>query len=228
MGNLYNYLSLFGRHLWAIAAAGFYFGIDGLIKKWVPEMMPRFEELTRPYRHPLRIIFLIAAVFYSGYAAWDDEHKLRLDAEKQLTQTEAERDEVRRQLNARPLQTNEGQTNKYMNKLPEQQKDMISSLASKQIDRIGRLVIAHYNSPETVLYEQSFIDAFRRSGIQYVDPIINPDGPDQTGVMISCEDTGNITESAKVVIDILQAVNIKTRIIPMLRGPIITEGFTAA
>jgi len=235
MGTLYTYLLAFIQHWWAIVAAGMFFGADEVLqrwgadevlRKWAPNMMERLSEKLRPYRRSLQILFLIGAVFYAGFAAWRDEAVLRVQAEKSLIKAEAERDEAYRQINNLSMQNGPVtptldfySASGYTRPLSPEQKKTIASLGSKEISEIGRLTIVYHSTAETINYVISFIDAFKVSGIDVVEGgSASPDGPEQTGVMLSCENPAELTDAAQRVRKILEAAHIKVRPMPMLRS----------
>lgn len=233
MGDFYTYILVFWPHLWAAILAGALFGADEIGEKWWPEMMPRFREILRPYWLRIRVVVLIGAVFYAGYAAWLDEHKLRVEANQETAKTkqeavraEAERDEARRQLNEKIASYAENPSDmgalwreieelspKRLN--ASQAKTLLPLLAESK-EKIGKLYFGSYHHSDTILFVADILDILRRAGLEIVDDYFTPDRPDQTGVMLTCDTPENPPNSALVVMDIFRKAGVEVSVTQML------------
>jgi len=243
MGTLYTYILAFIQHWWAIVAAGMFFGIDEVLRrwgadevlrKWAPDMMERLNEKVRPYRRPLQILFLIGAVFYAGFAAWRDEHKLRIEAnqetakaQQEVVRAEVERDEARRQLtrqipwemsspSAQPVSP-EMPSADYMETLSPEQASAISTLGANDAEAIGKFVVGYFSTWKTVNLRISISESLTLAGINIDEKSMIPDNPKQTGIMLSCEDTNNITDAGARMERIFKSSGVDIKRIPLLR-----------
>jgi hypothetical protein len=87
MGNFFAYLAAFLPYWWPLVTAGGLLGIDALIRgrwAWGTKQLNRIPARTR--RH-LEFTALLLAVFYAGFAAWQDEHAARELAEHSSSAT---------------------------------------------------------------------------------------------------------------------------------------------
>ncbi len=98
---------------------------------------------------------------------------------------------------------------------PDQSK-IISNLIYENKNIIGKLHFARYLSGNTVMYSGDILDALKRSGVEVVQDIVAPDTPDQTGVMVACDDPNNVPESIKIIIGIFHKADINVNITNML------------
>jgi hypothetical protein len=90
MGEIYLYAKDFLGHWWPLVSAGSLLGLEEYVERCWRSGAENLKKIPDARRKQARIAALLLASFYSGYLAWDDEHKARLEAESKVpTKTEA-------------------------------------------------------------------------------------------------------------------------------------------
>ncbi|HYA74945.1 MAG TPA: hypothetical protein VEF36_17510, partial [Roseiarcus sp.] len=82
MGDIYLYAVAFIPKLWPLVSAGGLLGFEEFAERywlWASRWLKRIPEKRR--RH-IKVATLFFATILSGFLAWSDEHKARLEAER--------------------------------------------------------------------------------------------------------------------------------------------------
>jgi signal recognition particle subunit SEC65 len=66
------------------------------------------------------------------------------------------------------------------------------------------------------MYSDAILDALKRSGLEITEDIINPDTPEQTGVMVACDNPEEPSDSARAIIGVFKSADIDVTITNML------------
>lgn len=170
-----------------------------LPRKWwekVDAKIPKAE------RRRLLLWLCALAFIYASFSAYDDVNK-RL----RLAQERSQSTPIPFELPVMPPP---------IKKITPEQAKTISVMASKIRSDLGRLVVGAYLSGDNVHYSISLVDALMRAGIEVNEVNMAPDDPAQTGVMIACDDPGNMPDAVKKLKSIFTQAGIDIKTIPML------------
>jgi hypothetical protein len=202
---------------WSVVVTGGVLVIEQFLELVLPKKLWEKVDAKIPKVERRRLLLWLCAFafIYASFSAYDDVNK-RL----RLIQENNQSAQNRNDFPAAPSQQADFYSiSGYARPLSQNQTKIISSLGAKDVSEIGRLTIFYYSTAKNINYIISFVEAFKLSGIEVVDAgSASPDGPDQTGVMLSCAGPGNLTDPALRVRKILQAAHIDARAVPMLRS----------
>jgi hypothetical protein len=87
MAELYLYIWTFLHQWWPVVAAGIYLGADEAARTWYPRVAAYLDKVPGFWRRRIATAVLVGTVFYAGFAAWHEEHELRVKAELVANQT---------------------------------------------------------------------------------------------------------------------------------------------
>jgi hypothetical protein len=91
MAEFYEYCGSFLSHWWPLVSAGAFFGIDEVAKRHWSWLNTYLDTISARKRRSCEVVAIILAIFWSGYAAWDEERINLLNSEKQRVNSETQR-----------------------------------------------------------------------------------------------------------------------------------------
>jgi hypothetical protein len=139
------------------------------------------------------LLFICAIAFiYASFSAYDGVNKrLKLAQEKDTP----------------PI---------WMKTLSAQQAKTLAYQAAQNKQKIGPLYFGRYLHKSTLMYSDVILDALKRSGLEITEDLIAPDTPEQTGVMVACDNPEEPSDSARAIIDVFKSADIDITITNML------------
>src|SRR4051812_41695582 len=85
MGEVWEYLWAFWPTWWALFSAGFLFGLDEVLsQRWPKGKAWLDRRLSQSTRRIIEYVLIVVAMLYAGFAAWQIEHRGRLEAEAKV------------------------------------------------------------------------------------------------------------------------------------------------
>lgn len=74
MQELLDYGEIFLTHWWGLASAGALLGADVAIGSLFPKLKNILDRIPIAFRRHIEVLFIVLAIFWSGYKVWSDEH----------------------------------------------------------------------------------------------------------------------------------------------------------
>lgn len=173
---------------------------------------------------PLAFVFVLLVGAVIGYVVSNTRHGDRINflndqlniLQKELERRSNDKRESGVQHNI-PFSTYMSPDDQVKRLNRDQSKSISLSIGLIQ-NQIGRLVVARHLTAESVMFSEDIIKALERSGLELEKDLFPPDDPTQTGVMLSCDDPGNVPDSLIKLIEIFRRADIDVRVINMLRA----------
>src|SRR5476649_1919961 len=85
MADFYLYLSALFVHWWPLVSTGSLLGIEEFCERYWKWARQKIVKIPLEWRQRIKVGALIAAVFWSGFLAWSEEHETRVKAEKSFS-----------------------------------------------------------------------------------------------------------------------------------------------
>jgi hypothetical protein len=203
-----SYFARLWEFLWEVLSAWLVqvTGVILVIEQFLEFILPRKlwekvdAKVPKPERRRLLLWLCALAFIYASFSAYDDVNKrLRLAYELKPSAP----------FDVPALPSS-------IKRLRPEQAKTISTLIAENRQKIGTLYFARYLHQDTIVYSGDILDAINRSGVEVMQDIIAPDSPDQTGVMVACDDPKTLPENAKILMDIFRRADIEITTTKML------------
>jgi hypothetical protein len=167
-----------------------------LPRRWSDGLNSRFP---KERRRTLLLVLCAGAFVYASFAAYDDVNTRLRASQERLLQYASEK----------------GLPGDI---LTDEQRDKIARNLAVHRNDLGALTVGAFLTSGSVLFSISLIEAIERSGIPVKRIFMQPDGPDQTGVMVSCEKPDIPPPMASWLAEGIGEVGVGVRIVGLLKG----------
>ena len=144
MGEFFQYVSNAFWHLWPLLSAGSLLGIEEALGRYWAPAKEWSDRLTHKHRRAVQITALFAALFYSGFLAWREEHAEKLVLESHISATGQRQDRH----------------------LTEDQKAKLKAAITPIADKLLPVVVMGTRESESLQYATEFMPVFHEAGLR--------------------------------------------------------------